>query len=316
MKMRRFLKRHFIIFLCSLLTLLSYSFIQPHIQRALGADTCTTNSLKNVLTGTDGDDVCSVPNGDSNLTNYRIFGLLGNDTLTGGGGQDNIFGGFGDDNLYGRLNDDQLFGDIGNDRLFGGNGNDKLYAGIGDDDLSGENGDDNLSGDLGQDNIDGGSGKDQLDGGADDDAVFGGNDNDTLKGGTGNDTVVGGYGEDTLTGYGSASGNNPEIDTLIGGGNVTFDDQGNANVDIFGDGVKDIMVLGDASNVFYAQAGSNDYAKIVGFEKGVDQLQLSPTTTYTFGTDSIFSALDTLVFANRSNGKELIAIVVGVNVTP
>ena len=288
----------------------------PHIELALGADTCTTNRLGNVLTGTDGDDVCSVPNGDSNVTNYTIFGLGGDDSLTGGGGKDKIFASFGDDKLYGRLNDDQLFADLGNDQLFGGDGNDKLYAGLGDDDVFGENGDDNLNGDLGQDNIDGGSGKDQLDGGADDDVLFGGEGNDTLKGGTGDDTVVGGKGEDTLTGFGSTSGNNPEIDTLIGGGNVTFDDQGNANVDIAGDGVKDTFVLGDDSKVFYAQAGTNDYVKIVGFEPGIDQLQLSPTATYTFGTDSIFSNLDTVIFANLPSGQDLIVIVAGVKINP
>ena len=248
----------FLVFLCSLLfsTVLSYSFAPPHTQLALGDDICTISG--NIITGTDGNDVCSVPDGDSNLTDYTILGLGGNDTLTGGSGQDN---------------------------LDGGNDNDQLIAG------------------------------------ANNDVLFGGDGNDTLLGGTGNDTVVGGNGEDILAGFGGSSGNNPEIDTLIGGGNVTFDDQGNASVDSFGHGAKDIFVLGNNSNVFYANAGSDDYAKIVGFDKNVDQLRLTPNRNYTFVTGSVFTDLDTLIFLKPTEGDsttdgELIGIVVGVNTVP
>jgi Ca2+-binding RTX toxin-like protein len=267
------------------------------------------------LQGTDGNDSLLVPNGDSNTTGYTIFGQGGDDTLTGGGGNDNIFGSFGDDKLFGGNGNDKLFGDFGNDRLFAGNGDDQLYGGVGDDDLFGGNGNDLLNGSLGLDNLDGGSGNDTLDGGSDDDVLFGGDGNDNLKGSTGNDTLAGGNGQDTLVGFGTSSstGASPEIDTLVGGGNITFFDDGNSRLDPFGDGVKDTFVLGDASRVFYAQSGVQDYAKIVGFEKGIDQLQLSPTGTYTFGTDSIFSSLDTVVFANLPTGQDLIGVVVGVN---
>ena len=248
------------------------------------------------LQGTDGNDSLGVPNGDSNTTGYTVFGLGGDDTLTGGGGNDNIFGSFGNDRLFGGNGNDKLFGDFDNDRLFGGNGDDQLYGGVGDDDLFGQNGNDQLNGSLGLDNLDGGSGNDVLDGGTDDDVLFGGDGNDSLKGGTGNDVLAGGNGQDTLTGFGSASGGTPEIDTLAGGGNITFFDDGNSRLDPFSDGVKDTFVLGDASKVFYAQAGVQDYAKIVDFEKGIDQLQLSPTATFTFGTASVFSDLDTLDF--------------------
>lgn len=141
--------------------------------------------------------------------------------------------------------------------------------------------------------------------------LFGGDGNDSLFGDTGNDTLVGGNGEDTLVGFGG-TGDIPEIDTLIGG-TVTFDDEGNASVDIFGDGAEDVFVLGTLSNVFYTQAGSDDYAVILDFEIGVDQIQLSPSVNYRFRTGSVLSDLDTAIFANLSTGDDLIAIVVGVD---
>ncbi|NCT46278.1 MAG: calcium-binding protein, partial [Microcystis aeruginosa G11-09] len=50
---------------------------------------------------------------------YGIFGLDGNDTVSGGGGDDKVFGGEGNDVVN---------GDTGNDELNGGNGNDTLQG--------------------------------------------------------------------------------------------------------------------------------------------------------------------------------------------
>ncbi|MBR8837227.1 MAG: hypothetical protein DSM106950_25285 [Stigonema ocellatum SAG 48.90 = DSM 106950] len=225
-----------------------------------------------------------------------MFGLVGNDTLTGGGGEDKLYGGLGDDKLYGGLGKDQLFGDLGEDQLFGGDDNDKLY------------------GQLGDDFGDGGNNDDLLDGSFGDDVLFGNNGNDNITGGQGNDTVIGGNDQDTILGFGGGSGN--EIDNLIGGGKIVgLDDQGNANIDPSPDGAKDVFVLGNARSVYYTQAGSDDYAVIFDFENGVDQIQLSPAATYTFQTGAVVSNLDTLIFANLPTGQDLIAIVQGVALT-
>ncbi|MBR8839386.1 MAG: hypothetical protein DSM106950_36630 [Stigonema ocellatum SAG 48.90 = DSM 106950] len=225
-----------------------------------------------------------------------MFGLAGNDTLTGGGGNDKLYGGLGDDKLYGGLGQDQFFGDLGDDQLFGGNDNDKLY------------------GQLGNDYADGGNNDDVLDGSLGDDVLFGNNGNDNITAGQGNDTVIGGDNQDTILGFGGGSGS--EIDNLIGGGKITaLDDQGNANIDPSPDGAKDVFVLGNARSVYYAQAGYDDYAIIFDFENGVDQIQLSPSATYIYQTGAFFSNLDTLIFANLPTGPDLIAIVEGVALT-
>lgn len=279
------------------------------------------------LRGTSGNDVISVPNGNSNLDRYTILGFGGSDTLTGGGGGDNIFagnggnstlnGGDGDDDLIGNTGDDTLNGGNGNDRLSGGlgddlldggPGNDNLNGSIGDDILIGGTGDDQLFGSLGNDILDGGSGNDTLNGSVGDDQLDGGNGNDNLSGGPGNDILLGGNGTDTLTGGSNAALGDLEQDFLIGG---SLDGGGNP----LPDGVIDIFVLGDTNGSFYTKAGSDDFAVILGFEVGVDQLQLSPTVDYTFGTAVVFSPLDTVIFANLPTGLDLIAIVAGVDIT-
>ena len=67
------------------------------------------------------------------LTGSRVFGLAGNDTLTGTNGSDLLYGGSGDDRLDGRGGNDSLYGGEGNDWLTGGGGRDLLNGGLGDD---------------------------------------------------------------------------------------------------------------------------------------------------------------------------------------
>jgi Ca2+-binding RTX toxin-like protein len=121
----------------------------------------------------------------------RIFGGLGNDTLSGGFNEDAIDGGPGTDVIEGDDGDDVLTGGSGNDRLRGGRGNDTIDGQLGDDP--------ELRGDAGSDVIHGGPGGDTLIGGAGSDELFGDIGNDSLNGrdgetdaldcGTGNDTV-------------------------------------------------------------------------------------------------------------------------------
>lgn len=94
--------------------------------------------------GTNGDDVLPPPGAPEGLL---LFGLGGDDVLTGSSIVDG---------------------------LDGGAGNDKLSAGDGADDLYGESGRDKLKGGSGEDYLDGGKGRDKLTGGGDADLLHGG----------------------------------------------------------------------------------------------------------------------------------------------
>lgn len=83
--------------------------------------------------------------------------------------------------LFGLGGDDQLTGSSIVDGLDGGAGKDKLWAGNGADDLYGESGSDKLHGGAGEDYLDGGKGRDKL---------TGGNDADLLHGGGGRDRFI------------------------------------------------------------------------------------------------------------------------------
>lgn len=71
-----------------------------------------------------------------------LYGLDGNDTLTGGSTSDSLFGGSGDDSLNGLGGNDFINGQGGADRLLGGTGNDSLNGGTGADTLVGGSGTD------------------------------------------------------------------------------------------------------------------------------------------------------------------------------
>jgi len=87
--------------------------------------------------GTNFNDVIVGSSDNENYYWYGIFGLDGNDTVSGGEGDDKVFGGDGNDIVN---------GDTGNDELYGGNGNDILQGTNGD---TGEQ--DYLEGGLGSD---------------------------------------------------------------------------------------------------------------------------------------------------------------------
>ena len=191
-----------------------------------------------------------------------------------------------------------------------------------DDSLNGGSDNDSLNGGEGDDLLFGNAGNDTLNGGEGSDVIFGGDGNDNLIGGFSgspsapqgffDDFLVGGAGSDTLNGYGGARARLFERDVLVGGGAV--DNQGDVT-NISGDGVKDVFVLGDANSSYYTSAGERDYATILGFEKGIDQLELSPTVNYKLETKSQITELDTLIFAELPSGSNLIAIVANVDLT-
>jgi Ca2+-binding RTX toxin-like protein len=102
------------------------------------------------------------------IEKFSLFGLPGDDTLTGANAADILGGGDGNDTLAGADDADSLDGGSGNDVLSGGPGNDFI---------SGETPTDAPPND------------DQLDGGEGDDLLFPGQGSDIVRGGLGDDLV-------------------------------------------------------------------------------------------------------------------------------
>ncbi len=170
----------------------------------------------------------------------RLFGYLGNDTLSGATGADVILGGGGDDSILGGADNDELWGEAGNDTIDGGTGTDivryvddvsgivaDLSAGtvrdgsgaqdtlIGVEWLHASRHADWVRGDAqtnqilgyeGNDTLDGAEGNDTIVAGAGDDSVLGGSGDDELWGEAGNDTIDGGEGADAVRYLSAAAG--------------------------------------------------------------------------------------------------------------
>ena len=109
--------------------------------------------VKRYVLGTDGSN--DIIDEAGNVTDqFIIYGLAGDDDLSGGELNDWIYGGAGNDFLMGNGGIDLLYGDDGIDTLIGGLGNDRLYGGSGDDTLIGEEGADSFDGGEGYDVVD------------------------------------------------------------------------------------------------------------------------------------------------------------------
>jgi Ca2+-binding RTX toxin-like protein len=158
------------------------------------------------------------------LTNIAgIYGLEGNDAITGSAGNDIIIGGAGDDTLSGGNGNDTfryLGGDEGFDALNGGGGTDTIEAlaygatigissitaieainGAGDTVIMGSTAANTLN--FSTTTL---SGIAMIDGGAGNDVITGSAGNDIIRGGAGNDTLNGGDGNDTFYVNGTAEG--------------------------------------------------------------------------------------------------------------
>lgn len=218
----------------------------------------------------------------------RIFGLGGNDVLTGGTGRDWLAGGAGNDRLVGAFGNDTVMGNDGNDTLIGWTSADVLDGGDGSDlfmvdaldrvDDTGTSGFDRaqifdsagialvLSGWRGVEQVFGFTGNDTLDasgaslamsllGERGDDLLRGGAGNDTLVGNQGNDLLQGGAGNDWLAGVDGT-------DTLFGGA---------GNDSLIGWVGADVMDGGEGSDLYMVDATDrlqdrgtvgNDWAQI------------------------------------------------------
>jgi Ca2+-binding RTX toxin-like protein len=148
------------------------------------------------------------------IANETLYGMNGNDVITGNGGtQDNLYGGDGDDTLTTSEGNDTLYGENGNDILTSGAGNDYLDGGDGNDTLTSLEGNNNLIGGNGNDILTSGEGNDKLTGGYGDDVLTGGTGNDTLNGSYGSDTYIFklGDGVDTLSEYSTTTTDKDKI---------------------------------------------------------------------------------------------------------
>jgi len=123
------------------LTVSSYFYSDPasaqsfHIERFEFSDGVVWSDAEikaRVITiGTSGNDSLSGYDDGNN----RLFGLAGDDMISGGALDDQLEGGEGDDMLYGNGGIDHLQGGSGADTLWGGNDDDLIDGGSGNDTL-------------------------------------------------------------------------------------------------------------------------------------------------------------------------------------
>lgn len=162
-----------------------------------------------VLNGGIGIDILSEVGGSFVLTNTRLTGFLGIDTLSGLEVA-SLVGGLGNDVL-----DARAF-TLGGVTLDGAAGNDSVMGSPQADWLLGGDGDDILNGRLGNDRLFGGAGNDGLSGYRGNDSLFGGDGADTLFGHDGSDSLLGGAGDDALIGGGGTAVDGDIADMLNG----------------------------------------------------------------------------------------------------
>ena len=207
----------------------------------------------------DADLFASIENLTGSANNDRLFGDAGDNRILGDAGDDAVNAKDGDDVLDGGLGDDRLVGGGGDDDITGGLGDDVIGGRTGDDVIDGGDGADVIVGQLGDDDISGGGGDDRINGGVGDDVIDGGGGNDQIFGRAGNDVIDGGDGDDVINGGAESDRLNGGIgdDTLIGG----------AGADVF---------------VFEPNFGIGGDDRIIGFQSGEDQIQVSPFLTASF----------------------------------
>jgi Ca2+-binding RTX toxin-like protein len=249
----------------------------------------------------------------------KLYGFLGNDTLTGSSWADLLDGGVGIDVLSGGDGNDTLIGGAGADFLYGGDGDDVIYfdlddllngvvdagAGLGDrgilqgtaavtildldalglEHLTLSSGSDSvtvLASSTLAHTILGMGGNDTLYGGSGADTIDGGADNDRIEGGEGADRLAGGVGNDTI--YGGAG-----ADNLAGGAGTDHLDGGDGN-DVISFDVDDLL-LGTVNG-----------------GTGSDTATLTATTTGVTITDLAALEIERLTL---SNGADSVGIAAG-----
>jgi Ca2+-binding RTX toxin-like protein len=259
----------FVVELTGSVALKAGDFADDQFKVLVGTPNADTAPSATLPTGA-GDDIVYGVGGDDNLS-----GLAGDDVLHGGNNNDTLNGNEDDDILFGEANNDTLSGGVGFDQLYGGSGNDTLSGGDDGDTLyaDGTGGVDaasatnTLNGDAGNDQLVGAEGIDTLNGGDDDDYLYGRNNDDILDGGKGADFLQGDNGSDKLNG---GAGD----DTILGGSAYYLDD-GN---DIIDGGTGADLLIGHFGKDTLT-GGSGVYADTFGFWAGDSSLAAPDNVT-------------------------------------
>ena len=258
----------------------------------LGNDNLQGEAGDDFVYGGVGDDTVSGAGG-----NDVLYGEGSNDFIAGDDGNDTVIGGDGNDSMYGYANDDAMDGGADNDTAYGGLGNDFIRGGAGNDVLIGEDGNDQLYGEDGADSLDGGIGADTFYGGAGNDTAVGGAGGDVLIGEAGQDDLRGGDDDDSIDGGADGdtlrgeNGNDfiqgqDGDDFIDGGANVDDLRGGNGNDTIIGGSGGDTMYGNAGNDVFRFAVGSGSDA-IVGWEDGLDRIDISTYAGATFANTVI-----------------------------
>jgi Ca2+-binding RTX toxin-like protein len=232
-----------------------------------------------IYAGPGSDDVVHLL---SSTRNTRTFGGPGNDAIVGSNGPDEMHGEDGRDALFGRQNADVLRGGPGDDKLFGDRGSDSVYGDAGNDTLRGGN---DLSADL--DLVFGGDGRDYMPDEAGPEVLLGGAGDDRIGGQLGRNIVIGGTGRDIVSGgpvsdapagnhggvvigettihdnnevalrallaeWASSASFADRVNHLLGGsGGLNGSTFLRKNTEVTNDGVRDVLIGGDHSDLFY-----------------------------------------------------------------
>ncbi|OEZ97248.1 bifunctional hemolysin/adenylate cyclase precursor [Duganella sp. HH101] len=241
-------------------------------------------SLGNVILGTSGNDLLSVPVG--------VFGIDGLE------GNDNLAGGQGDDSLFGNLGDDVLVGNAGNDTLDGGQGIDSMTGSSGDDIYIVDNVGDRVNEVAGDgsdvirtsvtyslpENVEilVSQGLNTIDGigNKENNLIIGNAAANLIRGAEGNDILQGGGGADNLQ---DNSGNN-----LLDGG---------AGDDVISGGDGNELFIGGVGNDAIATSGGAD---VIAFNRGDGQDVIAGSS----GSDNVISLGKGIVFADLLFSKK------------
>lgn len=250
-----------------------------------------------VQLATSGSDTIEADNA-SPSTFTLIFGMAGDDTITGYVGYDHLWAGEDDDLLIGGGGDDFLEGWSGDDIIWGGDQNNMWDSGYANDRdwlwgniiatgvsitseinlLYGSGGNDGINGAGGPDEIWGGAGNDLVHGYPGDDIIHGGD--GTFASGTGDDYLTGGLGVDQILGE---DGNDiiRGDDLTASSGSGDFLEGGEGMDNIWG-GEGDDYIRGDDGDDFVR--GEADDDTIYG-DSGNDALDGGAGTDVLFGDD-------------------------------
>jgi Ca2+-binding RTX toxin-like protein len=258
----------------------------------------------------------------NSLAGSGLYGLWGNDVLTGGAGDDTLKGDEGNDRLTGGAGFDHLNGGTGNDILNGGAGQDYMNGGTGNDTYYVDElneGVDEYDGDgidkvissvnyyLGIDieNLTL-TGNATLGDGNELDNIIIGNSliNNHLYGNYGDDVLIGGAGHDELIG---AEGD----DQLTGGLGYDFLDGGNGDDTLNGGAGVDIMIGSAGSDTYYVDAIEEMVDEYLFNDAGIDTIISSVDYNLGYGIENLRLTGD----AWRGFGNELNNVITGNSLT-